>query len=136
LLAACTLLAIAMVHSDDRLASAITMALFASGVAASSLLVLAHDRPFIGELLVGPAPLFQVIPSPESSQQAMQRSSVSQEPLDPDVRETHQPISARGVERIICAIRTSVPDPTGDITLFSNLGSLTRSSELHAAKTV
>jgi len=59
LLAACTLLAIAMVHSDNRLASAITMALFASGVAASLLLVLAHDRPFIGEFSVTPSPLFQ-----------------------------------------------------------------------------
>jgi hypothetical protein len=62
LLAACALIAIAMVHSDDRLASAITMALFASGVAASLLLILAHDRPFIGELSVGPNPLFQVVP--------------------------------------------------------------------------
>jgi hypothetical protein len=42
-----------MVHSDNRLTSAITMALFASGVAASLLLILAHDRPFIGELSVG-----------------------------------------------------------------------------------
>jgi hypothetical protein len=62
LLAACALLAIAMVHSDNRLASAITTALFASGVAASLLLILAHDRPFIGELSVGPNPLFQVMP--------------------------------------------------------------------------
>jgi Protein of unknown function (DUF4239) len=62
LLAACALVAIAMVHSDNRLASAITMALFASGVAASFLLILAHDRPFIGELSVGPNPLFQVMP--------------------------------------------------------------------------
>ena len=62
LLAACALIAIAMVHSDNRLTSAITMALFASGVAASLLLILAHDRPFIGELSVGPNPLFQVMP--------------------------------------------------------------------------
>jgi len=62
LLATCTLLAIAMVHSDNRLASAITMALFAAGVAASLLLVLAHDRPFIGEFSVTPSPLFQVMP--------------------------------------------------------------------------
>jgi hypothetical protein len=61
LLAACALIAIAMVHSDNQLASAITMALFASGVAASLLLILAHDRPFVGELSVGPGPLFQVM---------------------------------------------------------------------------
>ena len=63
LLAACALLAIAMVHSDNRLTSAITMALFATGVAASLLLILAQDRPFIGELSVGPNPLFQVMPA-------------------------------------------------------------------------
>ena len=45
------LIAIAMVHSDNRVASAITMLLFATGVAASVLLI---DRPFIGEILVGP----------------------------------------------------------------------------------
>jgi hypothetical protein len=63
LLAACALVAIAMVHSDNRLTSAITMAPFASGVAASLLLILAHDRPFIGELSVGPNALFQVMPA-------------------------------------------------------------------------
>ena len=66
--AACTLLAIAMVHSDNRLASAITMGLFATGVAASALLIVAYDRPFIGEISVGPGPLLQVIPSVEGHQ--------------------------------------------------------------------
>jgi hypothetical protein len=60
--AACALVAIAMVHSDNRLASGITMGLFASGVAASVLLIAAHDRPFIGEISVGPARLLQVMP--------------------------------------------------------------------------
>ena len=46
--AACVLIAIAMVHSDNRLAAAIAMWLFAFGVAASLLLILAHDRPFTG----------------------------------------------------------------------------------------
>lgn len=67
--AACALIAIAMVHSDNRLASAITMGLFAFGVATSLLLILAHDRPFIGELSVGPNPLLQVMPKLESGQQ-------------------------------------------------------------------
>jgi multisubunit Na+/H+ antiporter MnhB subunit len=67
--AVCALLAIAMVHSDNRLTSAITMGLFGFGVAASLLLNLAHDRPFIGQLSVGPNPLLQVMPAPESSQQ-------------------------------------------------------------------
>jgi hypothetical protein len=60
--AVCALLAIAMVHSDSRLASAITMAIFATGVAASVLLILAHDRPFTGQISVGPEPLLQIIP--------------------------------------------------------------------------
>lgn len=56
------LLAIALVHSDNRLASALSMGLFATGVAASVLLIAAHDRPFIGQLSVSPEPLLQVIP--------------------------------------------------------------------------
>lgn len=56
------LLAIAMVHSDNRLASTITMAIFATGVAASILLILSHDRPFMGEISVKPDPLLQVMP--------------------------------------------------------------------------
>jgi len=65
--AVCALLAIAMVHSDDRLASAITLGLFGVGVAASFLLILAHDRPFIGDLSVRPNPLLQVMPELESA---------------------------------------------------------------------
>ena len=61
--AACALLAIALVHCDDRRASAITMGLFATGVAASVLLIAAHDRPFIGELAVGPEALLQALPT-------------------------------------------------------------------------
>jgi Protein of unknown function (DUF4239) len=61
--AVCALLAIAMVHSDNRLTSAITMGLFGIGVAASLLLILAHDRPFIGEFAVSPNPLLQVMPT-------------------------------------------------------------------------
>ena len=68
LLAACTLLAIAMVHSDNRLTSAIALGLFATGVAASALLIAAYDRPFIGDISVGPGPLLQVIPSGEGHQ--------------------------------------------------------------------
>ena len=66
--AACALLAIALVHSDNRLAAAITMGLFATGVAASVLLIAAYDRPFTGEISVGPAPLLQVLPTAESGQ--------------------------------------------------------------------
>ena len=67
--AACTLIAIAMVHSENRLTSAITMSLFGIGVAASLLLILAYDRPFTGELSVRPDPLLQVMPELEPGQQ-------------------------------------------------------------------
>jgi hypothetical protein len=60
--AICALFAIALVHADNRLASALSMGLFATGVAASVLLIAAHDRPFIGQLSVSPAPLLQVMP--------------------------------------------------------------------------
>jgi Protein of unknown function (DUF4239) len=73
--AVCALLAIAMVHSDNRLASTITMGIFATGVAASVLLIASHDRPFIGELSVGPDPLLQVMPEAEASQQGMDQTT-------------------------------------------------------------
>jgi len=66
--AVCALLAIAMVHSDNGLASAITMGIFATGVAASVLLILSHDRPFTGEISVRPDPLLQVMPETEAGQ--------------------------------------------------------------------
>ena len=71
LLTACSLIAIAMVHSDNPLASTITLGLFGIGVAASLLLILAHDRPFTGELAARPNPLLQVMPELESSQQGI-----------------------------------------------------------------
>ena len=64
--AVCALLAIAMVHSDNRLASTITLGVFATGVAASILLILSHDRPFMGEISVRPDPLLQVMPKAET----------------------------------------------------------------------
>jgi hypothetical protein len=60
--AVCVLLAIALVHSDDRLASALALGMFASGVATCVLLIAAHDRPFTGAISVSPSPLLQVIP--------------------------------------------------------------------------
>jgi hypothetical protein len=60
--ALCTLVAIAMVHSDNRCAAALAMALFATGVAVSLVLIASHNRPFTGEISVGPGVLLQVIP--------------------------------------------------------------------------
>ena len=63
LMGLCTLIAIAVVHSDSRLACAMAVTLFATGIALSSLLTAAYSRPFTGEISVGPDLLQQVIPS-------------------------------------------------------------------------
>jgi hypothetical protein len=54
----CTLVAIAMVHSDNRLSCAIALTLFATGIALSVLLIAAYSRPFVS---VRPELLKQVI---------------------------------------------------------------------------
>ena len=59
----CTLVAIAMVHSDDRPACAMTLMLFATGIALSVLLIAAYTRPFTGENSVAPELLKRVIAS-------------------------------------------------------------------------
>ena len=59
----CTLVAIAMVHSDNRPACAMTLMLFATGIALSVLLIAAYTRPFTGENSVAPELLKQVIAS-------------------------------------------------------------------------
>jgi Protein of unknown function (DUF4239) len=60
--AVCALLAIAMVHSDNRITAAIAMAIFATGVAVSVVLIASHSGPFSGEISVGPYLLLQVMP--------------------------------------------------------------------------
>jgi hypothetical protein len=50
-----------MVHSDNRLACAIALTLFATGIALSLLLIAAYSRPFTGEISVRPDLLKQVI---------------------------------------------------------------------------
>jgi positive regulator of sigma E activity len=65
----CTLIAIAMVHSDNRHTCAIAVAIFATGIALSSLLIAAYSRPFAGEISVGPELLQQVIPKEMATMQ-------------------------------------------------------------------
>ena len=60
--AICELIVIAVIHCGNRLTSGIAMGLFATGVAASVLLIAAHDRPFTGQISVGPEPLLQIMP--------------------------------------------------------------------------
>ena len=55
--ALCTLVAIAVLHSDNRLAGALSMTLFATGIALSVLLIAAYSRPFTS---IGPDLLKQV----------------------------------------------------------------------------
>jgi hypothetical protein len=74
--AICALLAIALVHSGERLASAIALGIFASGVAACVLLIASHDRPFIGQMSVGPDPLLQAIPDAGGAARFDQNPSV------------------------------------------------------------
>jgi positive regulator of sigma E activity len=69
LMGLCTLIAIAVVHSDNRLACAMAVTLFATGIALSSLLIAAYSRPFTGEISVGPELLQQVIPSKMATMQ-------------------------------------------------------------------
>jgi len=59
----CTLVAIAMVHSDNKLTCGIVLTLFATGIALCALLIAAYSRPFTGEISVGPELLKQVIAS-------------------------------------------------------------------------
>src|SRR5262249_15474129 len=58
--ALCTWPAMAMAHSDNRLARAISLTLFATGIALSVLLIAAYSRPFTS---IGPGLLKQVITS-------------------------------------------------------------------------
>jgi hypothetical protein len=60
--AICLLSAIAMMRNDNRSSPALAMGLFATGVAVSVLLIASHNRPFTGEISVGPDPLIQVMP--------------------------------------------------------------------------
>lgn len=67
LLAVLTLIAIAMVHSGNRRATAIAMALFAAGAAACVMMIAVEDRPFSGPFRVRPTVLVQVEPPVQTS---------------------------------------------------------------------
>jgi Protein of unknown function (DUF4239) len=64
LVALLTLVAIAFVHSDNRLTAALAMGLFSAAVAASLMLIAAHQHPFSGQFAVRPDPLIEVMPQP------------------------------------------------------------------------
>jgi hypothetical protein len=56
------LVAVAMVHSDNRPAAALATAIFATAISASMLLIAAHAGPFTGQISVHPEALLQVMP--------------------------------------------------------------------------
>ena len=60
--AVCALVAIAMIHCDNRAAAAIALGIFATGVAVSGILIATHDRRFSGDIHVEPDVLMQVRP--------------------------------------------------------------------------
>ena len=64
LVALLTLVAIAFVHSDNRLTAGLAMGIFAAAVAVSLMLIAAQARPFNGQFAVRPDALIQVMPPP------------------------------------------------------------------------
>jgi hypothetical protein len=56
-----TLIAIALIHSDNRTANRIILTIFATAVAMAVILLATHSRPFTGEISVRPTVL-QVMP--------------------------------------------------------------------------
>jgi hypothetical protein len=74
--AICTLVAIAFVHGDNRLASALSMGIFSTGVAVSVLLIATHDRPFAGFAAIGPSPLLQILPEEAIAQKEIDHSII------------------------------------------------------------
>ena len=57
------LIAIVMVHSDNRHTCAIAVTLFATGIALSALMIAPYSRPFTGANSMGPE-LFTTLPVP------------------------------------------------------------------------
>ena len=56
------LVAIAVVHSDNRMTAALALGIFATAVATSVVLITSHDRPFTGAISVRPDVLLEVMP--------------------------------------------------------------------------
>ena len=59
--AACILFAIGLLHCDSRLSAGLAMGIFASGMAVCLLLIPGYDRPFVGQYMVRPDPLLQIL---------------------------------------------------------------------------
>jgi hypothetical protein len=55
------LLLVALVHCDNCLTAGIAIWIMATGMATCVLLIVAYDRPFVGQLAVGSEPLLEVL---------------------------------------------------------------------------
>jgi Protein of unknown function (DUF4239) len=64
LVAVLTLIAIAFVHCENRLAAGLAMGLFTAAVAGSLILLAVQQLPFSGQFAVRPDPLVQILPQP------------------------------------------------------------------------
>lgn len=64
LIAFLIVLTAAIIHCDNRTTAAIATGLFSTAVAACVILIASHNRPFTGEISVGPELLIQVMPKP------------------------------------------------------------------------
>jgi hypothetical protein len=64
LVAVLTLIAIAFVHCENRLAAGLAMGLFTAAAAGSLMLLAVQQSPFSGEFAVRPDSLIQVAPQP------------------------------------------------------------------------
>jgi len=60
--AICMLVAIAMVHCDNRVTARLALGLFSTAVSICIVLIVAYDRPFAGPVAVDPSVLLQVQP--------------------------------------------------------------------------
>jgi hypothetical protein len=60
--AALTLITTALIHSDNRTANRIILAIFATAVGMAVILLATHSRPFTGAISVRPTVLLQVMP--------------------------------------------------------------------------
>jgi Protein of unknown function (DUF4239) len=60
--AALTLIAIALIHSDNRAANRMILGIFATAAGVAVILLATHSRPFTGEISVRPTVLLQVMP--------------------------------------------------------------------------
>jgi hypothetical protein len=57
-----TLITVAMIHCDNRVANRIILGVFATGVGVAVVLIASHSRPFSGEISISPSVLLQVMP--------------------------------------------------------------------------